>query len=290
MDDSVQCLTSARKKGGFLTQPTRRIHRMIRWAGLHVLRLFGRRDITIRHHYTGERLSLNAFCHKGYWFHGRDRESETMTRFSQIIEEGDLIVEVGGHIGYISQYLSSLVGQSGKLVVFEPGPNNLPYIKRNVGGKENVQLVEMAASDQNGKIKFYLEGLTGQNNSILPNYEVLNRNARAAGSQACRHEIEVETTTRDQFFLERNEKPSFFKIDVEGAELQVLHGMKGFFEGEKPPVLMVEVTAEAVEVWDFLRGFGFRFFTPMGQEILEVASFGGNVFCAMDSTHFENVS
>lgn len=175
------------------------------------------------------------------------------------------------------------MGESGRLLVFEPGPNNLPYLRKNVGEKGNVRVIEMAASDRDGRIKFYLEELTGQNNSILDNYEVLNQNARASVSQASRQEIEVQTTTLDAFFAKMEEKPTFCKIDVEGAELHVLRGMKGILELGKA-VLMVEVTAEEKAVWDYLKGFGFRFFMPAGPEILDVELFRGNVFCAVDAT------
>src|SRR5690349_12289207 len=87
-------------------------------------------DITLRHHWTGESVRLHSFRHKGYWYHGRRREEETMRLFSQLLKPGDSVIEVGGHIGYISLYFKALV-EHGDVFVFEPGANNLPYIRQN---------------------------------------------------------------------------------------------------------------------------------------------------------------
>ena len=53
------------------------------WLGVRkvvigTLRRFNPGDISIRHHYTGEKLTLHSFKHKGYWYYGKRRESESM--------------------------------------------------------------------------------------------------------------------------------------------------------------------------------------------------------------------
>ena len=56
---------------------------------LWLLRKFNPGDIRIRHHYTGTRLMIDAFKHKGYWFHGKRRESATMQLIGRIVKPGD---------------------------------------------------------------------------------------------------------------------------------------------------------------------------------------------------------
>lgn len=77
-----------------------------------------------------------------------------MKKFSELISSGDTVVEIGGHIGFISQYFSQLVGEEGKVIVFEPGSNNLQYIKKNILGKDNIYLEQMAISDRSGTAFF----------------------------------------------------------------------------------------------------------------------------------------
>jgi FkbM family methyltransferase len=59
-----------------------------------------------------------------------------MTSLGKLIRSGETIVEIGGHIGYLSIYLSDLVGPQGRVYVFEPGPNNIPYIRKNIAERQ----------------------------------------------------------------------------------------------------------------------------------------------------------
>src|SRR5216684_3285865 len=77
---------------------------------LRFLRRVNPGDMTIRHHYTNDRFKLHSFRHRGYWYFGKHREYETMSLFPEIIADGDFVVEIGGHIGYMSLYFAHLVG------------------------------------------------------------------------------------------------------------------------------------------------------------------------------------
>src|SRR5207247_9235861 len=88
-------------------------------------------DITITHHFTGDKVFLHSFKHKGYWFDGKKREKDTMELFRRLIRPADTIIEIGGHIGYVSLYFANLANKV-SVYVFEPGTNNLPYLKYDV--------------------------------------------------------------------------------------------------------------------------------------------------------------
>src|SRR5690349_9209822 len=89
-------------------------------------------DISIKHHYTGRKMVLDAFKHKGYWYHGKQRELHTISAIKNLLKPGDCVIKVGGHIGYMTVLFSNLVSNKGKIVVFEPGKNNLSYLRRNI--------------------------------------------------------------------------------------------------------------------------------------------------------------
>jgi FkbM family methyltransferase len=78
-----------------------------------------------------------------------------------LITKGGTAVEVGGHIGYIAAYFAKLLGKTGELVVFEPGSNNLPYIRKNVtemassADLANVRLVEKAVGPISGRNRVF---------------------------------------------------------------------------------------------------------------------------------------
>jgi FkbM family methyltransferase len=223
-------------------------------------------DIRIRHHYTRQKFKLHSFRHKGYWFHGSRREHETMQFFAQVIVPGQTVFEIGGHIGYLSLWFAELVGDAGRVIVFEPGQNNLPYLRANVADRPQVEIVELAASDQNGVATFFEEALTGQNNSLLSDYARFAENRQRAFSAEAYQENRVRTVRLDDFVTEHTLAVDFLKIDVEGAESLVLAGATGLMR-EQTPALMVEATQRRDEVCALLESFGYQLFSPSGRQL-----------------------
>lgn len=239
--------------------------------------------ISIKHHYTGTKFVLDAFRHKGYWYHGKKREHETMELFSKLIKPGDLIIEIGGHIGYITNYFSSLALQ-GSIFVFEPGINNLPFLKENIKRLKNVTLIQKAVSDQNGIAKFYIENLTGQNNSLLSDYSTAETNKKNAYVKSEKKEVEVETITLDTFCKEFSLRPDFIKIDIEGAELLALKGMHLILR-ECTPVIMVEITENWETIYDMLKDEGYSLYDENKIELQLSDKHSGNTFCINSKRH-----
>jgi FkbM family methyltransferase len=195
------------------------------------------------------------------------------------VKAGDHVIEIGGHIGYITMYFSELVREAGLVTVFEPGPNNLPYLRRNARELKSVRIIEEAVCDQVGQTTFYVENYTGQNNSLVEgSFDNYLKNCKVVGlvgAAPCPYE--VKCTTLDAFLEKNGRDPQLVKIDVEGAECLVLQGMEGILRA-KNPVLAVEVTRENTAVFSMLRRFGYRFFSPEKTEIQDVRHFKDNVF------------
>lgn len=110
---------------------------------LPLLRFFNR-DISIVHRWTGDRVLLRLFEDRGYWFHGRRRERDEMLAVARLLKPGDLVVEVGAHVGYLSVFFSSLVGDDGYVFTFEPSPQNRRLLERNVARLSNVCVASSA--------------------------------------------------------------------------------------------------------------------------------------------------
>lgn len=247
---------------------------LIRIFVIKMLKIFNR-DISITNAYSGHKLRLNSYHHKSYWYFGREREIETMHLFSQYIHEGDTVIEIGGHIGFITQYFSKLVGSNGKVVVFEPGSNNIPYIEANIHSLQNVVLVRAAVSSKNGVAIFYEDNITGQNNSLLSDYENAELVAKSHGENLIRTAREVELVTIDSYVAEHSLSPDFLKIDIEGCELDALLGAQATLQCIRS--LMVEVTKQHEAIGTLLRNAGFKMFNEHGVKI-DTISFSGNVF------------
>lgn len=238
-------------------------------------------NIHIKHHYTGSKFKLDAFLHKGYWYHGKNREKVQMDIFKTIINEGDTVIELGAHIGYISLYYSKLAGPSGKLYVFEPGANNLPYTRANLANSKikNIELIEKAVSDTNGTATFYLENITGQSNSLVKDYRVTKKIQTKAHLGLQKNAVEVETIRLDDFVKERNiRKIDFIKIDIEGAEYMAITGMTNILD-TMHPTMMIEVTENHEALFNVLREKGYLIVDEFSNEVTTLPAFYGNLFC-----------
>lgn len=225
-------------------------------------------DVSITNQWTGNALTLNSFRHKSYWYFGQERERETMVMFAKLIREGDAVIEAGGHIGYITQYFSKLVGPRGRVVVFEPGSNNARYIEENVRTLRNVSLVLAAVSSQNGRATFYEDNLTGQNNSLLSNYTGTESTAKSHGEKLACTPHEVEVLTIDSYVADHGLAPDFMKIDVEGCEYDVLLGAAETLRNVR--ALMVEVTMQSESVARILNDAGFKVIKNDGSNLFAI--------------------
>ena len=201
-------------------------------------------DFSIKHHWADQsRLHLNSFTHKGYWWNGKNRESDEMASIAKLVQSGNDLLEVGGHIGYLTLYFRHLVGESGTVVVFEPGEGNLKYLEKNIEPFENVRVDKRAVSDCVGEAKFFVEDFSGQNNSLMSDYAVFQKNLDNAGVSGETRPVVVKTTSLDEFIKAEGTSPQFIKIDVEGAEELVVDGMQDILK-EVRPILMIETVDE----------------------------------------------
>jgi FkbM family methyltransferase len=261
---------------------------IIRNIAISILKIF-KFDTVINNHWAPEfKLHLNTFTHKGYWWHGKNREIDEMLAIRSLISDGDCVVEVGAHIGYLTQYFSGLVGRSGQVFAFEPGEENLRYLRKNVAHCSNVTLSDNAVSDQNGEAIFFVEELSGQNNSLLKNFETLTKNIENSGQKTEIYEQKVVTVTLDHFTNLNRILPQFIKIDVEGAEKLVVDGMKCLLLKCKPTI-MIETTSQHTAIFKFFTDMGYTIFNEKMKirDIDDIEQDQGfmNSFCIFETSH-----
>lgn len=128
---------------------------------------------------------------------------------------GDVFYDLGGFKGYFSG-LIALKGAK-EVHVFEPLPKNILKIKElmSLNPKLNIHLHEEAVSNSLGISKFIVV-----NDDSMGKLEVSSFNKALRSS-----EVNVNTTTLDYFVFDlKNPPPNLIKIDVEGAEINVLNG------------------------------------------------------------------
>lgn len=130
--------------------------------------------------------------------------------------------------------MSKLYPQS-KVFAFEPDKGVLEILKKNK--RENIEIIPKAVGSFNGKTKFYSFDLLSSSVSTL-NIENVKK---APFAKQTPKEYEVEVVTLDSFCEKNKIIPDFIKIDVEGAEEDVLKGSTSLLKNYSPII--------ALEIW-----------------------------------------
>jgi FkbM family methyltransferase len=169
------------------------------------------------------------------------------------LRRGDVLYDVGAHVGFISLVAARLIGSEGKIYAFEADSENLKRIleHKQMNSLPQIEVVPAAVWSECTTLSFRQDSdsssrNTGAVSGIAPDEKDPGRNV-------------VEAVTLDHFALDHR-PPAVIKIDVEGAEVQVLLGAEAVFRVSQP-TLICEVhnarASEGVSRWLTTHGYGW---------------------------------
>ena len=187
------------------------------------------------------------------WFWNGTFEKEMCILLRKSISLYDICYDIGANLGYHALLMSD-TAVDGHVYAFEPIPNVYNILKKNIdcNCKQNVTIVKKAVTCEVGKIQLGLDTTIDQAaQNFLTKEE--NRNM-------CEN-IECDCTTLDRFVEAGNRPPSLIKLDVEGAEVDVLKGGRNVLM-RYHPIIFCEVhgRAAADEVYKILCEYGYELF------------------------------
>lgn len=135
---------------------------------------------------------------------------------------GDLVFDIGAHVG---DRTASFRRLGARVVACEPQRNCFRLLRLLHGRDHEVTLLDKAVSDREGPLRFSINTRNPTVSTLSADF-VAAANAGAKGweGQVWDKETTVSATTLDKM-IERFGAPDFIKIDVEGAEEQVLRGL-----------------------------------------------------------------
>ena len=190
----------------------------------------------------------------GYWL--GQYELPLQQALKRELEPGDTFFDVGANAGFFTLIAARLVGPTGKCVAFDPAPANLASIREQIelNDLRSVTAVAEAISGSEGTATF----------SFMEEGNAMGHLGSSSSSEAS---ITVPVTTFDKA-AERFGRPSFIKMDIEGAEKDAIGGAKHLLQTIRPAWL-IELHSPECEriVKGALRDAGYRFSTLEGHAL-----------------------
>jgi FkbM family methyltransferase len=176
-----------------------------------------------------------------------------MREFADALKQGDVVYDVGANVGIYSLNASFQVGNSGWVYAFEPLERNLNYLRQHLAlnNLQNCTVLETAICNTEGTLAFSAADRQPSMGRLSPSGE-----------------IAVPSTTLDicVYGEQRLRPPNVLKIDVEGAEFEVLSGAtRGITEFH--PTIFLEVHGAELHrtCRDFLVAKGYSVEDGYGQ-------------------------
>jgi len=173
-----------------------------------------------------------------YWRPGRQRGLRRM--YAPFVKSGDLVFDVGAHVGDRSVAFLAL---GARVVALEPQPGPAAVLERVLRGRDGATLLRSAVGPVAGTARLAVSRTHPTVSTLAHDW----RERVGAANDGFREvawddEVEVEVTTLDRL-IETHGTPAFVKIDVEGFEAEVLAGLN-----TPVPALSVEFVAGTLDV------------------------------------------
>jgi FkbM family methyltransferase len=192
----------------------------------------------------------------------RTPDEPDLTAFAALNRRGGgLLVDIGANGGQSAIALGFLCPKF-EILSFEPNPalwSDLDFVKRLLGRRFSYRRLGLGAAT--GRMLLYvpIAGNLPITTRASLSLEAAQQHCRTLGSelkQAVRvDEFHVEISRFDELNL----RPDAIKIDVEGAEADILLGMRDTISAHAP-IIMLECNDGDERCREFLSAFGYRFY------------------------------
>jgi FkbM family methyltransferase len=169
------------------------------------------------------------------------------------LQPGSVVYDVGAHIGVVSMFASELVGSTGAIFAFEADPKNAERIETHVqrNNLRQIQVFSCAVWSSDGQLTFERASAGSSRNQ---------GSVAATSTRATDEIIVIESISLDNF-ADGHLPPTLIKIDVEGAEAEVLRGCDRIFARSHPTVICEVHHRQAeghVRAWLSQRGYSLE--------------------------------
>jgi len=133
------------------------------------------------------------------------------------IQEGDVIIDIGGYHGLYSIAISKIIGPKGKIYCFEPNPDSFKILKENIfeNNIRNIIPINKAIYNKTGEFRFFKKRAGSR--IVARNFKTNTKNSI----------ITVPTISVCEFINANHiSKINFIKMDAEGSEIEITQDIK----------------------------------------------------------------
>ena len=229
------------------------------------------RDLTVKHGFaTGVKFNAGAYnpdTSLGTY------EMPVQKALSQYLKSEDIFYDIGANVGFFTILGAKRVDSSGHVYAFEPEAKNATTLRRNakLNNFTNVTVIEKAVSRTTGSGKLCLTEYCGSHTLASDEQKLIDNPSQQLEAELptflqVKERVTVNTVSIDDLLRDNKIKPpTLIKIDVEGAEIEVLEGMSQTLK-KWQPIVIYEVDDEnqdgllkkRKQVDDFLLSYGYK--------------------------------
>lgn len=148
-----------------------------------------------------------------------NHDAENYKLLDNYISKDNVVVDVGGYKGWYTDYFISKLGDTGVIYCIEADPGNFNTLKNRFRNNTNVIVLNNAATNTDGLINLYASKEPDMRNIV--GHDVRMHDSPLVG--------QVQGLRLDEL-LKDHPVIDIIKIDVEGAELQVLEGLQNVID------------------------------------------------------------
>jgi FkbM family methyltransferase len=154
------------------------------------------------------------------------------------LRPGDCVWDVGANVGHYTAAFALRVGSSGHVVAFEPSPLNFGRLTAHLAGFDNVTPLRLALGSTTGEVPFEQGADELGATSHISDAGCGGATSPAPGAAPL---LVPMARGSDLVASGRACRPTFIKIDTEGHELEVLHGLGELLDSPELRVLCIEM-------------------------------------------------
>jgi FkbM family methyltransferase len=190
----------------------------------------------------GLRWIVGSYNH-GCWLGSYEFEKQVVLQDN--VCAGDVVCDIGAHVGYFTIIFAKLVGPAGAVYAFEPDESNFSYLLKHLqlNGIGNVVAARAGIAEKSGRM-FFQTGTHSATGTV----------------QSAGEGVPIDVYNLKEFIKQRGlRNPNLVKMDIEGAERFVVPAILDYVVSHRVKLLISthsdEITAFLVAL---LMGRGYK--------------------------------